>query len=188
LSGLIEQVGAAVGGFGDLPAVRAATTGIGLYVVLVWLACSWWVYQDLPRRHTSELAPYVGAAFIVLASPLLFVPALVVYRVIRPGETLSEARYRLFEDRLSQLQVQTMPRCPDCATPVEEGWLLCPSCRAKLGHRCVECGRSMAIDWTVCAWCATAIGEPISADAPQVSQPTVDGEHVFQGQPEAVTA
>jgi hypothetical protein len=188
VSGLIEQVGTAVGGFGDLPAVRVATTGIGLYVVVVWLACSWWVYQDLSRRHASALAPYIGAAFVVLASPLLFVAALLVYRVVRPGETLSEARYRMLEDRLSGLQVQTMPRCPDCASPVEEGWLLCPVCRAKLGHRCVECRGSMAIDWTVCAWCATPIGEPIPADAPQVSQATLDDGHVFEPQPEAVTA
>jgi hypothetical protein len=188
VSGLIEQIGAAVGELGDLPAVRVATTGIGLYVVVVWLACSWWVYKDVSRRHASAVAPYLGAAFVVLASPLLFVPALLVYRVMRPAETLSEARYRTLEDRLSALQLQTMRRCPDCASPVEEGWLLCPVCRAKLGHRCVECGRSMATDWAVCAWCATPIGEPVPADAPQVSQRTLEDEHVFQPEPEAVTA
>jgi hypothetical protein len=187
VSGLIEQAGAAIGAVGDLPAVRAAITGIGAYVVAVWLASGWWVYQDLGRRQGSAFAPYIGAALIVLASPLFFVPALLVYRVIRPGETSSEARYRMLEDRLMSLQLETMPYCPDCATPVHEDWLLCPICRARLGHRCVECGKSMAIDWTVCAWCATEIGQSRVLDAPQVSEPALD-DRVFQPKPEAATA
>ncbi len=188
MSNLIQQLNAAIAGIGDIPAVRAAATGISLYVVLLWLACSWWVFHDLRRRQDAPVAPYLGAAFIVLASPLLFVLAVFVYRVVRPAETLSEARYRRLEDRLADLQLQTMPRCPDCETPVEEDWLLCPNCRARLAHRCLECGRSMAIDWTVCAWCATEIDQPLPVDAPQATEPARDGVPVFQPQREAVTA
>jgi Double zinc ribbon len=188
-----DQIGQGVAAFVDLPAVRFAVTAAGAYIVLVWLACAFWVFQDTRRRQRNVVAPYLTAGAIVLASPALFLLALFVYRIARPGETLSEARLRRLEDRLEDLDLQLVVACADCGAPIQEDWLICPSCRTRLAHLCIECGRSMRLDWSVCAWCAAELAHPALLDAPQVSaaetaEPAEPAEPVFQPQPEAVTA
>jgi hypothetical protein len=187
VGGFTDQIGQAVAGFAQLPAVRLALAAAGLYLVLVWLACAFWVFQDARRRHGQLVTPYLAAAAMVLASPAVFPLALVVYRIVRPSQTLSETRQQELEDRLVDLDLQALAGCPDCGTLVEDDWLVCPSCRTRLAHRCIDCGRSMRLDWSVCAWCAAEVAHPTLLDAPQTSTPTI-GEPVFQPQREAATA
>lgn len=187
MGSITDQIGQALAGFAQLPAVRLGLSAAGLYVVLVWLACALWVFQDARRRHDHLLTPYLAAAAIVLASPAVFPMALFVYRIVRPGQTLSEARQQRLEDRLADLDLQALAGCPDCGTLVEEDWLVCPTCRTRLAHRCAECGRSMRLDWSVCAWCAAEVAQPTLLDAPQTSVPTI-AEPGFQPQPEAEAA
>ena len=187
MGGFTDQIGQAVAGFAQLPAVRLTLAAAGIYLVLVWLACAFWVFQDVRRRSGQLATPYVAAAAIVLASPAVFPLALVIYRIVRPGQTLSEGRQQQLEDRLVDLDLQALAGCPDCGATVEDDWLICPSCRTRLAHRCVECGRSMRLDWSVCAWCAAEVAQPTLLDAPQTTAPTI-AEPVFQPQPEAATA
>jgi hypothetical protein len=96
---------------------------------------------------------------------LLFLLAVIVYRIVRPGETLAESRERQLNDRLVDLETAESLHCPGCALPVEEQWLACPSCRTRLAHQCLSCHRSMGLDWTLCAWCGTEFGRPVTADS-----------------------
>ena len=70
--------------------------------------------------------PFLAAAAIVLASPVLFPLAIVVYRIVRPGETLAESRERELADRVTELEAEAgccQPRvAPRPSTP---GWLAC---------------------------------------------------------------
>jgi double zinc ribbon protein len=182
-----DQIGQGLAGFAELPGVRLALAAAGLYLVLVWLACTFWVFQDARRRQDHLVTPYLAAAAIVLASPVVFPLALIVYRIVRPGQTLSEARQQRLEDRLADLDLQALAGCPDCGTIVEDNWLICPSCRTRLAHRCVDCGRSMRLEWSVCAWCAGEVAQPTLLDAPQTTVPSLT-EPVFQPQAEAATA
>jgi hypothetical protein len=182
-----DAIGQGVAGFFDLPAIRFALTAAGAYVVLVWLACAFWTWRDARRRQDNVVAPYVAAGAVILASPALFPLALLVYRIVRPAETLTEARQHLLEDRLAELDSQAFVRCPDCGDSVEDNWLICPSCRVRLAHRCVECGRSMRVEWSLCAWCGAEVALPAILDAPQASEPATP-EPVFQPQREAATA
>jgi double zinc ribbon protein len=182
-----DQIGQAVAGFAGLPSVRLALSAAGFYLVLVWLACAFWVFQDARRRQAHLVTPYLAAAAIVLASPAIFPLALLVYRIVRPGQTLNEARQQRLEDRLVDLDLQALAGCPDCGAGVEEDWLVCPSCRTRLAHRCVECGRSMRLDWSVCAWCAAEVAQPTLLDAPQTTVPMIT-EPVFQPHRKAATA
>jgi RNA polymerase subunit RPABC4/transcription elongation factor Spt4 len=195
VSKVVDQFGATLTAFGDQPFVRLATTLVVLYAVIVWLASAWWVFHDLRRRHQSSAAPYLGATFVVMASPIAFPLAVAVYRIVRPRETLGEARYRRLENRLTQLHVQEDLTCADCGSSVDEDWLLCPACQAPLGYRCAVCERTMATDWSLCAWCGTEIEEPTTLDAPERrAQPAIAGDEqhapevpVFQPQPEVAT-
>lgn len=164
MGNLMDQFGEAIAAFTDQPVVRAVVAGAGFYLVLLWLATAFWAFQDLRRRHRDPALPYLAAASIILVSPILFPLALIVYRTVRPGQTLAESRERRLNDRLTELEREDSLQCPGCGVGVEEQWLACPACRTRLAHRCVSCHRSMGLDWIVCAWCATEFGRPVIAD------------------------
>lgn len=160
----IDRIGEIAGGFvGDvagLPIVRLIGLAISGYAVLLWLAAAWWAMHDARRRHADPAVPYLAAALVVLASPLLFPLALVVYHIVRPSTTLAERGRLALEERLDELEAEGggYGRCPHCRAHVDEDWLLCPSCRGRLGYGCAECGRAMGTDWTLCAWCGAEFG------------------------------
>ena len=166
MAGLMDQLGQVIAGIGANPVVRMVFTGAVVYIVIVWLAVAFWAYQDARRRHASPIAPYFASGALVIASPVLFPLALMVYRVVRPAETLSEARARALDNRLTALERSALLACPGCSKLVDETWLSCPACRARLAHRCLSCGRSMGLDWVACAWCATEFALPTALDAP----------------------
>ena len=171
---LFDQFGAAIGAFLDHPIVRGVTFGAVAYLVILWLATAWWVLHDMRRRHRDVALPFVAAAGMVLASPLLFPLALVVYRIVRPGRTLAEARENELADRLTALEAEDRLECPGCGLAVAESWLACPACRTRLAHHCHECGRTMGLDWSLCAWCGSEFGRHVVTQALPVRVPVMD--------------
>src|SRR3977135_935626 len=115
MAGLIDQFGQVIAGIGANPVVRTVVTGAVVYIVIVWLAVAFWAYQDARRRHASPVAPYLASGAVVLASPVLFPLALMVYRVVRPAETLSEARARALDNRLTEYERSVLLACPGCS-------------------------------------------------------------------------
>jgi hypothetical protein len=160
-AGIGDAVGGALAGFFGDPVTSLVVRLVGAYVVLVWLAVALWAFVDMRRRTNNLVAAYAAAALIILASPVLFLPALIVHRIVRPAEFMSERRVAHLRE--AALEAETLsPRCPECRRPVEEDWLLCPGCRRPLGHRCHACGGTVGLDWPVCAWC----GEELDAARP----------------------
>lgn len=155
-------IGDAIAGFVDSPFVSALTLFVGAYVVVVWLASALWAFVDMRRRTGNPVAPYASAAVVILASPLLFPFAILVHRVLRPDEFISERRLSVLRDQALEAEASA-PRCPECRRAVDEAWLLCPTCRRPLGHRCQACGGTVGIDWPVCAWC----GEALDGETPR---------------------
>jgi hypothetical protein len=156
-----DAIGAAVEGFFNNPTTSLVLGLIGAYLVLVWLAVALWAFVDMRRRSSNLIAAYASAALIILASPVFFLPALLVHRVVRPADFSSERRVAHLRE--SALEAETIaPRCPDCRRVVDETWLVCPDCRRALGHRCHACGSTIGLDWPVCAWC----GEELEAPRP----------------------
>jgi type IV pilus assembly protein PilB len=47
-------------------------------------------------------------------------------------------------------------KCPTCRSPVEETFLVCPSCAAPLRHRCSSCNKDLQREWAHCPYCGTA--------------------------------
>jgi hypothetical protein len=147
-----EAIGDALSGFFGDPITSLIVRLILAYIVLVWLATALWAFVDMRRRTNNLVAAYAAASLIILASPVLFVPAVLVHRIMRPAEFTSERRVARLRE--ANLEAETVsPRCPDCRRPVDEDWLLCPACRRPLGHRCHVCGGTVGLDWPVCAWC-----------------------------------
>ena len=149
---LLDSLGQAFAGILGAPIVQLGGRLAVGYLVLLWLAAAWWAHRDAARRTTNPVAPYAAGALIVLATPVLFVFAVLLYRVVRPGETLAES----FERRLSQealaVEVEGV-RCRRCHRPANQEWLVCPTCGDRLRRQCAACSRLVELDWTLCAWC-----------------------------------
>ena len=115
------------------------------------------------------------SGLFVLATPLFFVPVAIVYRVVRPAETLAEANERdLTETALEA--TPTHAACPSCGSAIEDGWRLCPWCRYELLVPCPRCTRLVEVAWPVCPWCVGELPwrpEPIPVMAEPADAPIV---------------
>ncbi len=156
---LLQQIGDAFAGFAAQPVVRLILIVALGYLVAVWLASALWAFVDMRRRTDNPVAPYASAGIVILASPLFFPFALLLHVAVRPRTTVTEARLTQLNDAALEAEVD-VPRCPTCRKPVESDWLICPHCRATLGHRCDRCGRAVEVDWDACAWCGASFEPP----------------------------
>ncbi len=155
---LLSQFGQEVQQVVDSPAVQFALRAAVLYLVLLWLGSAFWAFRDAGNRSRNLLAPYLAGALVVLATPLFFPLALVLYLIVRPGETLDE----VWERRLTEeAAAETVSHCAACGRRTDREWLACPTCGAALHHRCVACGRLMDLDWNLCAWCGSEPARPV---------------------------
>jgi hypothetical protein len=64
-----------------------------VFVVLLWLALAYWTYQDARRRMES---PGLVAASVALSVVIPFLGS-IIYLIVRPPESLDEARERELE-------------------------------------------------------------------------------------------
>ena len=109
--------------------------------------------------------------------PLFFVPVAIVYRALRPSETLAEAGERDLTETALEAST-THEACPSCGSPIEDGWRLCPFCRYELLVPCPRCTRPVEMAWSICPWCVTQLPwarEPVGvfADPPPEEPPLV---------------
>ncbi len=175
MTDILNQIGSTLGGVVDSSTVQLTARLVFLYLVLVWVATAWWAFRDLSRRTTSLPAPFLMSGLVVLATPVFFLPVAVVYRVIRPAETLAEASERdLTETALEATPVPTA--CPSCGSAIEDDWRLCPWCRYELLVPCPRCTRLVEVAWPVCPWCVAALPwrrEPVPVMAEPTAPPRV---------------
>jgi RNA polymerase subunit RPABC4/transcription elongation factor Spt4 len=157
---ILQQIGDSIGSFAANPIVRLVLVVAAGYVVIVWLASALWAFVDMRRRTGNPVVPYATAGIVILASPLLFPLALLLHVVVRPRETVAESQMSRLRDAALQAELE-IPLCPTCRKPVDEDWLICPNCRATLGHRCDRCGRAVGIDWDACGWCGASFEPPV---------------------------
>ena len=157
---ILTPLGDAINTFLTDPSVQLLGRGIAVYVVLLWLACAYWAYRDLGARTSNPIAPYLAAVVIVLFTPILFPFGVLLYRLIRPGETVAEANERAIAEEAMLREIEAQPHCAACDRRVASDWLVCPTCRNQLRRVCPSCGRSAELDWSACAWCGADLGAP----------------------------
>jgi predicted RNA-binding Zn-ribbon protein involved in translation (DUF1610 family) len=171
MSGVMDAVAQAFAEMLGHPAVGTALRLFALYVVIVWIASSWWVWRDARTRSTDAFMPYIAAGTVILVTPLLFPLAVVIYRMVRPPLTVSAATS--VELQLAMLEEEAArSECATCGATVDDEWVACPSCGAELAARCTACGRALELDWQICAWCAAEVpwageGRPVIRTAPR---------------------
>ncbi len=156
MNGITDIMGQYVGDVIGLPVVVVLLRALVTVAIVLWLASAWWTWRDAGARTRNPFVPYLAAAGVVLASPLAFALAIVVYRVVRPPLTVEA-------DAAAQLQLAMLeeevrrPACGACGSTVQDEWVACPECGTRLAVRCASCGRALDLDWSICAWCAAEV-------------------------------
>jgi hypothetical protein len=119
------------------------------FVLVVWLACAYWVFKDARRRIDDTIVLIVAALTGLVFGPV----GALVYAIVRPPEYLDDVRERELEIRMMEQRLASEERCPFCRTPTREDYLVCPTCGRRLRTVCDSCRRPVDPHWRVCPYC-----------------------------------
>ncbi len=150
---ILNQIGETVGGVVGSPAVQFGVRLIGIYLVVIWLASAYWAFRDMQQRSDNVILPYLVAAGIILFTPIFFILAVWIYKIIRPHEKIGEVWERNLAEEALLAEVESIHHCPGCDRRINDEWIICPSCRTRLNRVCPNCSRLVGMDWSLCAWC-----------------------------------
>jgi RNA polymerase subunit RPABC4/transcription elongation factor Spt4 len=150
---ILGQIGGTLGGIVDSPIVQFGLRMIGVYLVILWLATAYWAFRDMQQRSDNAILPYLAAAGIILFTPVFFILAVWVYKIIRPHEKIGEVWERNLAEEALLAEVEAIHHCPTCERRIDDEWIICPTCRTRLNRVCPNCSRLVGLDWSLCAWC-----------------------------------
>ena len=150
---LFGEVEGALSGIVESDIFQIGIRVLVVYIVLIWLASAFWAYRDMRLRSASAITPYVAAAAIIIFTPIFFLFGLLIYRIVRPKETIAEVNERALAEEAMLAEVASHSHCANCSRPVHEDWIICPTCRNRLRRVCPNCEHLIELDWTLCAWC-----------------------------------
>lgn len=102
-------------------------------VILIPVLVGVYVYRDSKRRGMNA----VLWTLIAIIAPSLI--GFIIYLLVRGN--------------YSNL------RCPQCDTPINDQYVVCPKCGAKLRPTCSNCSAPVEPDWKVCPRCTTPLPE-----------------------------
>jgi RNA polymerase subunit RPABC4/transcription elongation factor Spt4 len=187
LNGIGETIGDI---FGSAP-VQLGLRAIGIYLVILWIATAYWAFRDMQQRSDNAILPYLVAAGIILFTPVFFIFAVWVYKIVRPHEKIGEVWERNLAEEALLAEVEAIHHCPTCERRVNEEWIICPSCRTRLNRVCPNCSRLVGLDWSLCAWCgkdferrdavAAATIEPLPSGLEQTGRLTAPSAALSSG-------
>jgi RNA polymerase subunit RPABC4/transcription elongation factor Spt4 len=150
---ILDEIGGTIGGIIGSAPVQLAIQAIAIYFVILWLAGAYWAFRDMQLRTENPVLPYLAASFIIIFTPLFFVLAIFVYRIIRPQEKIGEVYERTLAEEALLAEVEAVKSCPTCTRRIDDDWIICPTCRTRLNRVCPNCSRLVGLDWSLCAWC-----------------------------------
>ncbi len=116
-----KSIGETIDAIISNPFVQLALQAIAFYIVLVWLLTAFWAFRDMQHRTTNPVAPYLAAGIIIAFTPFLFLFAVVLYRIVRPRETIAEANERALAEEAILAEIEARPHCANCSRAVEGG-------------------------------------------------------------------
>ncbi len=150
------------------------------YMVVLWIAASYWAFRDMRDRTENPVLPFLATGLIIMFLPFFFPLGIVVYRVVRPPERLGEVYERNLAEEALLAEVEGVKTCRGCDRRVEPEWIICPWCRRRLNWVCPNCERLVGLDWSLCAWCGRDFERPAAErteEAQAPGSPPVLAEH-----------
>ena len=150
---ILKQIGDSLSGFFKSDVIQFGLRAIGIYLVILWLASAYWAFRDMQQRSDNAILPYLAAAGIILFTPIFFIFAVWIYKIIRPHEKIGEVWERNLAEEALLAEVESVHHCPACERRIDDEWIICPNCRTRLKRVCPNCSRLVGMDWSLCAWC-----------------------------------
>lgn len=123
----------------------------GAYLLALWFVLVVWTFRDIETRSRSVVTQVFSTLLVVL----FWVPGLLLYRLLRPKETLDEAYQRSLEEEYLIQDLEELPLCPSCNHFVEDDFQICPHCNTQLREPCTSCERLIDLRWEICPYCGT---------------------------------
>lgn len=150
---IFQTIGDSLSGFFSSAPVQLGLRLILLYLIILWLASAYWAFRDMQQRSDNAILPYIAAAGIILLTPIFFIFAVWIYKIVRPHEKVGEVWERNLAEEALLAEVESIHHCPSCERRIDDEWIICPSCRTRLKRVCPNCSRLVGMDWSLCAWC-----------------------------------
>jgi RNA polymerase subunit RPABC4/transcription elongation factor Spt4 len=136
---------------------------IGAYAVLFLISLVIWTFRDIRSRTRDVLVQILATLLVVVFN----IPGLLLYFVLRPRETLTEAyEHALGQEALLQ-DIEERYICPNCKRKADADFLICPYCHHELRKRCPKCGRLLSLNWDICPYCGLQQGSEQIAQSEQ---------------------
>lgn len=119
------------------------------YAIALWWASIVWTFRDIESRSRSVVTQVVSTLMAVIF-PFVGLP---LYLILRPKETLDAAFQRSLEEEYLLQDLEELPLCPQCQHFVQDDFVLCPHCHARLRDACGGCSRLVDLRWALCPYC-----------------------------------
>lgn len=142
---------------------------LGAYGGVLWLSAIVWTYRDVRERTRDSVSQTVAVLLVLLFN----IAGLLLYFILRPQQTLTEAYERSLEAEALLQELQEQQACPTCRRRVEPDFIVCPYCRTALRDRCASCGRALNFAWNACPYCASERVRAPAAASPLAERPAV---------------
>ena len=129
---------------------------LAAFLTAAWISAVIWAFRDIRSRTRDIFAQVLATLLVLIFFPFFPIPGLILYAILRPRETLSEAYERTLEEEALLHGIEERVACPGCNRRVDEDFLFCPTCHTRLKKACRECGRQLHLKWSLCPYCGAA--------------------------------
>ena len=132
------------------PQVMAVFYALIIAVIVLYALAIAYVVIDARRRGVQS---YVAWG-IIAAIPVV---GLIAYLVLRPATLVADREEQELDMALRERQLAQYGNCPNCGTPIEKDFIVCPVCNTQVRNVCPTCHKPLEAHWKVCPYCRTHI-------------------------------
>ncbi len=120
---------------------------LGIFLGFLWLAVVVWVLRDISTRTKNLVIILFSALFVAIGS----LPALIIYLLIRPSQTIEDSSNKeLFYASILDKEITA---CPSCGSMARTDFKFCPNCGEYLIYKCRNCNHQINPAWKYCINC-----------------------------------